>query len=266
VRNVAMSSHGVYPCGNSPAGCTAHYNCPALAVLIHRVPTNEVKMPSRPNRLKRCLFWTGIALGLLVFYIASWPFVFFWCERNLHAGIPVVRAVYAPLEVYSRNEWPGSRMYGQYTSWCISTLQEHSRGDASARLNEQINIEFAQTPLRDVISYVSEIQGFQIELLDEVDGDVEVTANSNGTVGELLDQMLHPLGLAAAPVGRKLVIGSPEAVQRLAAEAAAAAQAGKLRGNLIVLGGLVLIVAVIVLVVRRRAGQRRAVINADAGY
>lgn len=222
-------------------------------------------MSARPNRLKRCLFWSGVALGLLVLYVASWPFVSFWSERHLRAALPVVRAVYAPLEVYFRNEWPGTRMYGRYTSSCIRTLNEHARGDVNARLDDQTSIQFAGTPLRDVVSYVSEVHGFYIEVLEDVDGDVEITVTSNATLRDALDELLQPLGLAAAPVGRKLVIGPPETVQRLAAEAEAAANASKLRGNLMVLGGLALFVGLIVLIVRRRSARRRNNLNIEAG-
>jgi hypothetical protein len=220
-------------------------------------------MSARPNRLKRGFIWSGVTLGLLVLYLASCPFVMFWSERYLPAAtFPVVRAGYAPLEAYCREEWPGSGFYGQYAGRCLRALNEHARGDASAALEEQTSVQFVQTPLRDVISYVSELHNFHIELLDGVDGDVEVTANSKATVREVLDEMLHPLGLAVAPVGRNLVIGSPEVVQGLVAEAAAA-EAGKLRGNLIVLGVLVLLVTVIVLLWRRRVARRRDATRAD---
>jgi len=215
-------------------------------------------MPARPNRLKRGLFSTGVVLGLLVFYVASWPFVSFWCERNLRAALPVVRAVYAPLAVYCREELPGSRRYSLYSAQTINELKGHVRGDASGRLHYQTKFQFVGTPLRDVVSCVSELHDIHIELLDDVDDDVEVTANVIAPLGEALDGMLQPLDLAAVPIGRKLVIGRPEAVQQLAAETAA----GRMRANRIV---LVLVVAVTVLLVRRRAVRRRAVIDADEG-
>jgi hypothetical protein len=259
-------SHGVCPRGESLAGVAVHYNHRRWRIGFTVVPVSEVKMPARPNRLKRGLFWTGVALGLLMLYVASCPFVIYSCARTFDKALPIVQAVYAPLQTYCMKELPGTRAYGRYLSFCIRMLERGERGDVNARLDAPTVLQLLDAPLRDTLSYACSVHDVQFELLDGVDGSVRVDLNSTtGTLRDALESVLHPLGLAAVPLGNKIVVGPAVTVERIAAEARAEESGRKLRGNLIILGGFVLMIGVIVLILRRRASRRRVTVNVSAG-
>jgi len=223
-------------------------------------------MHSRRSRLRRVVLWPAAAVLLLAAYALSPPFLSYWVTRYAPPAMPVLRALWSPLELYARHPaWPGSRAYVEYEMWANRRLQDHFASDADVKLNEMTQIQFNGTPLSDVASYLSALHDHRIELLEGIDGDIPVTMNANGKLRDALDQLVQPLGLAAAPVGTKIVIGPPAEVERLVVEADAAASSGRWIADLVVLANLVLIVAVIVLLLRRRSARQRVAFAASSG-
>jgi hypothetical protein len=218
------------------------------------------------NHLTSVAKWATVAVLLLAAYVASPPFLGYWSQRHVPAVVPVLQAMWSPLELYARHpRWPGSTRYVEYEMWANRGLQNQFASEADVKLNEQTQCIFAGTPLSDVVSYLSAVHDHPMDLLDGIDEDTPLTMNMSGTLRDALDQVAKSTGLAAAPVGKRIVIGPQAEVEVLVADAEAAANSGKWIANLVVLGNVILIVAVIVLFWRWRAARRRAAMKAAAG-
>jgi hypothetical protein len=213
----------------------------------------------KKTSLKRAATWTGVIVLMVAAYVASPPFIAYWSSRHAPAALPVLHTLWAPLDLYARHpHWPGSTQYVEYEMWATRRLQDHFALEIEAKLNEQTQCIFAGTPLSDVVSYLSAVHDHPMDLLDGVDEDVPLTMNMTGTLRDVLDQVSQLTGLAAAPLGKRIVIGPAAEVERLVAEAEAATSSGRWIADLVVLGNLALIVTVIVLLWRRRAARRAA--------
>lgn len=144
-----------------------------------------------------------------------------------------------------------------FYTWSSRTLRGQLEPDARATLEQRTDCDVEETPLRDVVSYLGEIDDLRIEFDGAVDGEAEVSIHASGTLGDALNRLLTPLGLVAAPVGRRIVVGTPEVVQ----ETVDTFDHQNQIGRAIVIGILALCVALAVWFVRRRVARRR---SADA--
>jgi hypothetical protein len=177
-------------------------------------------MHARRTLLNRIALWmTGVVLALTV-YLATQPFLFYLCGRQFPRAIPALLHVYAPARIYCDQEWIGTTQFAEYSYWGFYTLAEYHRGDERSNeiLDESSTIQFSGTPLRDVIGYLSEVHAYPIEPGSEVDGDVEITVNLNGPLRNCLQTILESHGLTAWPANKRIVIGTPAAVQRIRAD------------------------------------------------
>jgi len=161
-----------------------------------------------------------LALSL---YMASCPLVFEWSQRSGFGRflVPATRMFYAPVFLWvQRPQWPGSAAYLEYANWTIYHLNEPDVGNAesNAQLGWPATVDFTATPLQDVIKFLSNMRGLPIELDPEVDGDIEVTIKSAGSLRDVLKELLEPLGLVAWPADGRIAIGTPAAIQRVRAE------------------------------------------------
>lgn len=210
--------------------------------------------------LSRLAAWMIGLLMLLAVYALSLPFAFFWSQQGLPRAVPTLQVIYAPLDRYSQEpNWPGTRTYNIYQSWCENSLRDSYLGPEAPRLElqELSNLQFTETPLRMVASHLATLHDYPIELDDEVDGDIVVTVDLTDTLGDALRQLLEPHGLRAEPDDGRIVIGTPAAIDRIVARRRAA--------NPLVVYGPWILIAIVVLIlgaaaqlIRRRKSKHRA--------
>jgi len=219
------------------------------------------------SRLKSAAKWAAVVAVTLSAYVASQVFVSYFCNRHAPALSPVIRALYAPLELYyvRHPTWPGSRSYVQYEEWVYQQLQRLSGEQTDLELYVMSQLEFNDVSLNVVAEYVSKIHEYPIELTPDTDGDVLVTLKATAPLRDHLGQITRPHGLVFGVIENRVVIGPPATVENLVTQADAAAHPHRFRNNVIAIVGLALFIAVIVLLLRRRAARRRAVTNAAAG-
>jgi len=223
-------------------------------------------MSARFGPLKRGLRWSAVTFALLTAYIASPPFLAYWSQRHVPALVPVLRALWSPLELYARHpRWPGSTMYVGYEQWAYEQLQYGLEPEADKLLDVSSQLDFRDVPLNLVAEYVSQIHDHPIELTPDTDGEVLVTINSTAPLRDHLEQMTKSHGLVYAVIGKRVVIGPPAIVESMIGAADATAHPHRRRNNVIVVVGFLFLIAAIVLILRRHSGRRRAIIAAAAG-
>lgn len=217
-------------------------------------------MPSRRPILKRFAQWTVGAILVLAAYCLSAPFAFFWLEQHAPGAMPALQVVYAPLILYVRHpNWPGSEPFNRFQSWTSATIREYTVGPWRANdvLDGGTDIQFKGTLLRDVLDYLGEVHAFPVELDADVDGEVEITIAAKTSLRDALQEILAPHGLVAAPDEGRIVVGTPEAIDRIVAQRRAA-------NPLVVYGPWVLIAIVVLILgaaaqlIRRRKSKHRA--------
>lgn len=172
----------------------------------------------RCSILKRFAAGAVAAVVLLGLYAASAPFVGFWLPRYVPAAVPLLQTLYAPTSVYAQHRsWPGSIAYNRYESWCYARLSD-GRDTLSRKLdNERSDVQFNQVALSDVSEYLSRLHECLIELDESADPSVVITLTANSTFRDVLERICGPHGLVAAPIGERIVIGTPERIQQLTA-------------------------------------------------
>ncbi|MFO1096422.1 MAG: hypothetical protein U0992_24415 [Planctomycetaceae bacterium] len=178
-------------------------------------------MSSRHTILKRVAAWTAGVLLLLTAYVLGAHLCYSTIGRRIPASAPIVAGLYAPLSVYSRHpDWPGSRLYVRYVIWSDREFANHFILTADPRkvLDEQTDVVFHGTSLHDVITYLREVHSCRIEFDPDVDTEQEITIVQQGTVRDVTQSLLTPLGLAAAADRERILIGTPAALERAAAE------------------------------------------------
>lgn len=77
-------------------------------------------------------------------------------------------------------------------------------------LKEKMQCEFDKTPLKDVADFVTQVQT-PVKLDAGVDGTAPVTIKHNGTLKEMLEKMLPPLGLEYVADAKEIVIRKKKA-------------------------------------------------------
>jgi len=206
-------------------------------------------MFSRRPIAKRVAAWTGAGVLLLGAYVLGAHLCYSAIGRRMPALRPILGGVYAPLAVYSRHpDWPGSRLYSRYVIWSDREFANRFILTADPRkvVHEQSDVAFRGTALRDVVAYLSEVHACRIEFDPAVNSEEEVTIVRKGTVEAVFNELLAPLGLAAAADRERILIGTPEALERAAAESRSATVTLQL-----VLAALVFLVVAFVLWFRR---------------
>lgn len=210
------------------------------------------------TKSRRLAIWGTIVMLLLAWYMVSPPLVFPVAEKFAPTVIPGLRVFYAPLESYAVNDnRPGSRVYGTYTGRSVTVVKKALNPvDLNKKLLEPTEVEFSKTPLRDVLSYMSEMHGVAFELDASADGQKRVTVASRGTVQMILGELLEPHGLIAVLTGDKFVISTQQAFeqQRSESEATAAVRTRTVRT---VIAGLSAITILAVWCLLRSARNRR---------
>ena len=212
------------------------------------------------KRLTRVARLATLALLLLALYLASAPLAFAWCSKHFQQAIPVLVKVYGPSSVYLQNpDWPGSGTYRAYTDWCRREfyLRFEYVPDSERALAESSQVEFHQTPLRDVAGYLTQIHNCNVDLTQDTDGDAMITREAMAPLREHLEQITQPLGLTFAGIGEHIVVGPPATIERLISESNAAAAAIQLRYSLMGLASLLIGVTVLA-ALWQRSGRRRA--------
>jgi hypothetical protein len=178
-----------------------------------------------PPILNRIAKWTAAGMLLLAWYFASPPFAFRVAQRHFPAALPALTTIYRPSEYYvTHEELPGSKLYHWYMGRSDRIARNALREaiDPHAKLLEPTGLEFTGTPLRDVLSYASEIHEISLDLDASVDGEVKVTINASGIpMQKALEELLKPHGLIAVPDGERIIISTPEAIERKQTTAAA---------------------------------------------
>lgn len=154
---------------------------------------------------------------LLTAYLASYPCIFFLTVQHWQRAVPALQFFYAPLHGYNRNpQYFGSQTYKDYVAWADTAIAYRVIGDIDSDriLRTKTDIDFTNAPLRDVVSYLSELHAHPLELDPDVDGGIEVTLQSRATLGESLTELLEPHGLVAWPAHNHIAIGTPVAIER----------------------------------------------------
>jgi hypothetical protein len=118
------------------------------------------------TKSRRFTVCAAAAVLLLAWYVASPPFVFPVAETFVPKAMPGLRVIYGPVEAYAVNQdLPGSKLYGTYIGRTVPVVKNALNPiNPHATLLEPTQVEFRQTPLRDVLSYMSEIHGVELEL------------------------------------------------------------------------------------------------------
>ncbi|MFO1096421.1 MAG: hypothetical protein U0992_24410 [Planctomycetaceae bacterium] len=175
-------------------------------------------MSSRHTILKRVAAWNAGVLLLLALYVASVPFVAFWSEAHAPRLRPFLRVLFAPVVVYvQHHNWPGSRAYMRYEAWCDKKLTSYYAKDPlTQKLDRDLcDIRFTETSLNQVAGFLSTLHECRVELDPSASPEVVITATAKTTLRDSLKLVLEPHGLAAAPIGERIVIGTPERIQQL---------------------------------------------------
>ena len=186
------------------------------------MPGKAGSRDTRPRRIVRCAMMAlaGVVL-LMASYVASPPFAFYFSEHHYPNAVPTLLVVYAPVRKFIQNpDWAGSKSYAEYSQWAYNEIAANLIGDplSNIRLDAPTMVQFASTPVRDVIDYLSELHSYAIELDPDVDGDIEVTISSTAPLRDALSAILEPHDLLAWPAKDRIVIGTSAAVKRIRAE------------------------------------------------
>lgn len=116
---------------------------------------------------------------------------------------------------------------------------------AGDKLDELTQLEFRGSRLGDVADYLTELHECRIELDPTADRDIRVTINSTARLQDVLTELLQPHGLVAAPLGERIVIGTPAAVQRLVAASDQSDAGPAWSGGLLLSGAMAVILAAV---------------------
>jgi hypothetical protein len=186
------------------------------------IPPAPSAAPARRSRSQRIALWLAGGALALNLYVASYPLVFEWSKRSGWGRFtyPVIQAVYSPLRGWVQEPGLfGSGAYLEYSFWVIYHLNEPEVGNAEsyAHLGWPVTADFRATPLADVLKFLCEVGDHPIELDPAVNGDAEVTIKSSGPLGDVLKEMLEPLGLIAWPADGRIAVGTPAGIERIRA-------------------------------------------------